>query len=113
MDTSIKNILVRKSLRQQLTSVAHDDITSAHLELRKTLDRLQRWFYWHAINSGVKRYCRSCVIFQRLSKSGERMKALLINLPLIDEHGGVILLKLESGYDRHRNGCILIWALKK
>ena len=33
----------------------------------------------------MKKYVRSCEICQRLAKCGERVKAPLINLPLIDE----------------------------
>ena len=35
--------------------------------------------------SDVRKYCASGVICQRLSNSGERVRAPLINLPVIDE----------------------------
>src|SRR6218665_3976 len=68
-------------LSQQLTSVAHDQISLGQLGIRKTLDRLQRWLYWLAVNSDVKKYVHSCEFCQRLSKCGVRVKAPLINLP--------------------------------
>jgi len=43
-DTSIMQIVVPTSLRQQLISVAHDQISSGHLGVRTTLDLLQRCF---------------------------------------------------------------------
>ena len=84
-DMPIKQLVVPVSLRQQLIYVAHEELPSAHLGVNKTLDRLQRHFFWQGINSDVRKYCASCVIYQRLAKSGERVRAPLINLPVIDE----------------------------
>ena len=84
-DMPIKQIVVPLSLRQQLISVAHDELPSAHLGVKKTLDRLQRHFFWPGINSDVRKYCASCVICQRLAKSGEHVRVPLINLLVIDE----------------------------
>ena len=75
MRPSDKQFVVPKPLRQKLISVAHDQISSTHPGVRKTLARLQHWFYWPTINSDVKTYCRSCEICQRLSKRGEWVKA--------------------------------------
>jgi len=72
-DMPIKQLVVPVSLRQQLISVAHEELPSAHLGVKKTLDRLQRHFFWQGINSDVRKYCASCVIYQRLAKSGERV----------------------------------------
>jgi len=58
-DTPIMQIFEPTSLHQKLISVAYDQISSDHLGVRKTLDRLQRWFYWPAVNSEVKKYVRS------------------------------------------------------
>jgi len=54
-DIPIKQIVVPVSLRQQLISVAHDELTSAHLGVKKSLDRLQRHFCWPGINSDVRK----------------------------------------------------------
>ena len=77
-DIPTKQIVVPVSLRQ-LIYVAHDEVTSAHLGVNKS-------FFRPGINSDVRKYnCASCVICHRLSKSGERVRAPLINLPVIDE----------------------------
>src|SRR6218665_3713181 len=69
-DIPIKQIVVPVFLRQQLISLAHDELPSAQLGVKKSLDRLQRHFFWPGINSDVRKYCASCVIYQRLAKSG-------------------------------------------
>src|SRR6218665_780869 len=48
-DLPIKQIVVPVSLRQQLISVAHDELPSAHLGVKKSLDRLHRNFFWPGI----------------------------------------------------------------
>ena len=49
-----------RSMRQDLIRLAHTGITGGHLGPRKTLDQVQRRFYWCGWRTDVHRYCRQC-----------------------------------------------------
>jgi transposase InsO family protein len=53
-------VWVPKSLRVKVMSVAHEDILSAHLGIRKTFLRLESMVYWYGLNRDVSKYVKSC-----------------------------------------------------
>src|SRR5678815_2843397 len=52
-------------------------------EHKKTIDRLLCHFWWPGVFRDVKEYCRSCDVCQRLGKGAVKVRAPLINLPVI------------------------------
>src|SRR6218665_315379 len=64
----ITQIVVPKQLHLKLLTVAHDYPTSGHLEVKKTLERLTRHFYWVGVGKAVRAFCRSCDVCQRLGR---------------------------------------------
>ncbi|GFR71497.1 zinc finger protein [Elysia marginata] len=59
-NVSIKQVVLPKSLREYVMSVAHDSLTGAHLGIRRTKDKVLSNFYWAGVDGDVTRYCRSC-----------------------------------------------------
>lgn len=53
-------IVVPKSLRPQVLSLAHDHSLSGHLGVTKTYKRVLRYFFWPGLKSDVASFCRSC-----------------------------------------------------
>lgn len=54
----------------------------------------------------MRKYCASCIKCQRLSKSGEKVKAPLINLPFIDEVWSRIAVDVVGPLERYKvSGC--------
>lgn len=64
-DDSIPNqwkLLVPCSITPELLARAHESPTAAHLGIAKTLERLQRQFYWIGMIKQVKEYVNNCSI---------------------------------------------------
>ncbi|KAJ9528536.1 hypothetical protein QJQ45_020487 [Haematococcus lacustris] len=68
-------------LRAQLLHEAHDAHTAAHLGRAKTLERLQRHFYWPQMQKTVQEYVRTCDKCQR-NKATNQLPGLLQPLPI-------------------------------
>jgi len=64
----VAQIVVPKQLQGKLLTVAQEYRTSGHLEVKKTLDRLTRHFYWVGVGKAVRAFCGSCDACQRLGK---------------------------------------------
>ncbi|KYO25248.1 hypothetical protein Y1Q_0015048 [Alligator mississippiensis] len=78
-------LVVPCKFRQQLLSMAHDLPCAGHMGRERTHQWLQVNFYWPRIAQNVTDYCRSCEMCQLTGKSGDKRKAPLQPLPLIDQ----------------------------
>jgi hypothetical protein len=58
-------LIVSKQYKRDVMRIAHESIMVDHLATRRTVDRVTAEFYWPGIISDIKRYCRSCDIYQR------------------------------------------------
>ncbi len=65
------------SLRTLLMQEAHDTSYSGHFGWRKTLNILQRHFYWNKMSSQVKRFVATCDSCQRMKASNQKQAGLL------------------------------------
>ena len=53
----------------------HDAINAAHMGKRRTLNKLQRKYYWFHMADDVGNWIRACPVCQRRKKGGRRAKA--------------------------------------
>ncbi|KAJ9513865.1 hypothetical protein QJQ45_020944 [Haematococcus lacustris] len=66
----------------QLLHEAHDAHTAAHLGRAKTLERLQRHFYWPQMHKTVQEYVHTCDKCQRNKATNQLPPGLLQPLPI-------------------------------
>ncbi|GFR95429.1 zinc finger protein [Elysia marginata] len=85
---SIKQMVLPKSMREYVMSVAHDSLTEAHLGIRRTKDKVLGNFHWPGVDGDVTRYCRSCVVCQQTVKKGIVPRVPLEKVPLVDSPNG-------------------------
>ncbi len=78
----VKRLVVPKNRRTNLLSLAHSSPFSAHLGRKRTLERLNRRFYWPGMSTDVKQLLQECVECQKGNRS-KLGKVPLINLPVI------------------------------
>ncbi|GFO17739.1 gypsy retrotransposon integrase-like protein 1 [Plakobranchus ocellatus] len=83
-NVDVKQVVLPKSLREYVMSVAHDSITGADLGIRRTKDKVLSNFYWPGVDGDVTKYCRSCDVCQRTVKKGTVPRVPLEKVPLID-----------------------------
>ncbi len=82
---TIYQMVVPKCFREQVMSVAHDNV-AGHLGVTKTLYRVMRHFFWPKIKSAVTKYCRSCHTCQMVGKPNQAVPpAPLKPIPSIGE----------------------------
>lgn len=85
-------VVVPKCFREQVLSVAHDNV-AGHLGVAKTFYRVLRHFFWPRIKSDVIKYCRSCHACQTVGKPNQVISpAPLKPIPAIGEPFERILL---------------------
>ncbi len=56
---SVQQVVVPQGFCSQVLSLAHDTI-SGHLGIKKTYQRILRYFFWLGLKSDVTKFCRSC-----------------------------------------------------
>ena len=69
----------------KVLNLAQDSIFSGHFSHRKTEDMVFRMFYWLGAGSDIVRYCRSCVVCQKVSPKGKVSKVPMKQMPVISE----------------------------
>ncbi len=102
---TIYQMVVPKCFREQVMSVAHDNV-AGHLGVTKTLYRVMRHFFWPKIKSAVTKYCRSCHTCQMVGKPNQAVPpAPLKPIPAIGEPFERVIIdcvgplpKTKSGY---------------
>ncbi|XP_059570175.1 uncharacterized protein LOC132243804 [Alligator mississippiensis] len=80
-----RQLIVPQKYRQQLLALAHDLPCAGHMGRERTRQRLQVNFFWPRIAQNVTDYCKSCETCQRTGKSGDKRRAPLQPLPIIDQ----------------------------
>lgn len=101
-----KKVVVPMGYRSQILNLAHDHVLSGHLGVRKTYDRVLRYFFWPGLKFDVVAHCRSCHVCQLAGKQNQSIPlAPLHPIPVIGEpFEGIIidcvgpLPKSKSGY---------------
>ncbi|XP_063788599.1 uncharacterized protein LOC134943977 [Pseudophryne corroboree] len=76
-------LVVPRSFREQLMSVAHEIPLAGHQGRDRTLRRLTQNFFWPGVSDDVRTYCKSCDVCQRLGRPSAR--APLRSLPIVGE----------------------------
>ena len=57
-----KKLVVPSGLRGQVLQSCHNNLFSAHLGVRKTVDKIRQRFHWPGLRRDVKQHIRSCAI---------------------------------------------------
>ena len=61
--------VVPYDLRKNILYLAHELPCEGHLETKKILKRICKYLHLLKVNRDVKKYCKSCDMFQRMIKS--------------------------------------------
>ena len=86
-------IVVPKSYRHEILSIAHESPMSGHLGINKTYHKISNHFYWPGLKSDVSKYCKTCHTCQMVGKPNQTIpKAQLQPIPAFDEPFSRILI---------------------
>lgn len=91
-------------LRVDLIREAHNPVVSGHLGRDKTLDRLQRDYYWPNMSDQVARFVRSCPACQINKPSSQLPIGLLMPLQIPSQRWESVSLDLVTDLPRTKRG---------
>ena len=98
-------IVVPKSYRHEILSIAHESPMSGHLGINKTYHKIINHFYWPGLKSDVSRYCKTCHTCQMVGKPNQTIpKAQLQPIPAFDEPFSRILIDCVGPLPRTKSG---------
>ncbi|GFX35918.1 retrovirus-related Pol polyprotein from transposon 297 [Trichonephila clavipes] len=80
----VKLIVVPEGLRDPIKSLCHE-VTSAHLGITKSKDKLNRYFYWPNCYRDMEQFVKTCDQCQKAGKPNDKKKAPLKLVPVIQE----------------------------
>ena len=101
----IDQIVVPSKIRNWLMSVAHENLMSGHLGIRKTYEKLHNLFYWPSMRKDVKVFVNSCHPCQLSGKPNKRIpKAPLINIPSVGEPFEEVVIDLVGPLPKSKRG---------
>ena len=98
-------IVVPKSYRHQILSIAHESPMSGHLGINKTYHKIINHFYWPGLKSDVSKYCKTWHTYQMVGKPNQTIpKAQLQPIPAFDEPFSRILIDCVGPLPRTKSG---------
>ena len=98
-------IVVPKSYRHEILSIAHESPMSGHLGINKTYHKIINHFYWPGLKSDVSKYCKTCHICQMVGKPNQTIpKAQLQPIPAFDEPFSRIPIDCVGPLPRTKSG---------
>ena len=98
-------IVVPKSYRHEILSIAHESPMSGHLGINKTYHKIINHFYWPGLKSDVSKYCKTCHTCQMVGKPNQTIpKAQLQPIPAFDEPFSRILIDCIGPLPRTKSG---------
>jgi len=68
LKSSFLQLIVPRKLVKEVLEEAHDSSSGGHFGVNKTLERIQKRFYWATCKQDVKNWCKSCEVY--VSKKG-------------------------------------------
>ncbi|GAX85886.1 hypothetical protein CEUSTIGMA_g13302.t1 [Chlamydomonas eustigma] len=95
--TASDKIVIPQSVISKVISASHDDKFAGHFGVSKTLELLQRHFWWPAMRSDVEQYVASCPKCQVNKSSNLSPAGLLQPLPIPDHRWDTVSLDFITG----------------
>lgn len=104
-DDSVCQIVVPKGYRNQIMELAHDNVLSGHLGIRKMYEQVLRHLFWPGLKSDVSAYCRSCHVCQMVGKPYRKIPLAPLNLiPVMGEPFKRIIIDCVGPLPKSKSG---------
>ena len=103
-----------EALRTRLIRECHDSATAGHLGRDKTVEQMQRRFFWHGMATRVGEYVTTCDACQRNKPSQRLTPGLLMPIasPTRAAHTWTMDLITQLPKSRSGNDAIVVWVCK-
>jgi hypothetical protein len=110
-DNGTKLCVPQGKLRLVILHDAHDSISAGHLGIDKTVEHMQRRFYWPRMRQDVQEYVRSCGSCQRNKKSTQKPIGKLCPTEVPERRWEHVTMDFVSALPRTREGFDAIFVV--
>ena len=101
----LDQIVVPNCLREKVMRIAHENLMSGHLGIKKTYQKVWNYFYWTGMRKDIKKYVNSCYECQMAGKPNKPIpKAPLINIPMVGDPFEDIVIDIVGPLPRSKRG---------
>lgn len=100
----------RGSMRENLIQEKHNGSLSGHFGINKTLDLVQRYYYWPRLPRDVRRYVEKCGVCQR-AKGGSSNASLYQPLPVPNRPWECVRMDFVVGLPKTKTGMDSIYVV--
>lgn len=76
-DSELGQLVVPKSMRENILKRFHDDPMAGHYGIDKTIHRIAQHYYWSGMRSQIAKYVKSCLECQRYKSTNLKPAGLL------------------------------------
>ncbi len=113
-----KNLLwVSENMHTKLLKKIHDQSFISHFDNRRTIDLVQRFYYWSDHRATIKRYIQNCHVCQRSKTSRNSINELLHSLLISQKRWKNIIMNFITELflleDYNVICTIICWLIKK
>ena len=96
-------VYVPSSMVAEVIREVHEQPSSAHPGIRRTIELIRRFYYIPQLRATVERYIRNCYTCQRIKAPRDRKNGLLHPLPIPDQRWKDLSMDLIVGLPKSRD----------
>ena len=101
----IKQIMVPRKFRSFILSSAHENKFSGHFGIKKTCEKIKKYYFWPSLKRDVVKFCKTCHICQISGKPNQKIpKAPLYPIPATAEPFSQIILDIVGPLPKSKSG---------
>ncbi|KAJ8018020.1 hypothetical protein HOLleu_44220 [Holothuria leucospilota] len=98
-------IVVPRTYRREILSIAHEMPFAGHLGVNKTYHRIRNHFYWPKLKSDVAKFCRTCHSCQMVGKPNQNIPAAPLKpVPAFEEPFSRVIIDCVGPLPKSRAG---------
>ncbi|KAJ8032641.1 hypothetical protein HOLleu_26214 [Holothuria leucospilota] len=98
-------IVVRRTFRREILSIAHEMPFAGHLGVNKTYHRILNHFYWPKLKSDMAKFCKTCHSCQMVGKPNQNIPAAPLKpIPAFEEPFSRVIIDCVGPLPKSRAG---------
>ncbi|KAJ8038132.1 hypothetical protein HOLleu_19119 [Holothuria leucospilota] len=98
-------IVVPRTYRREILSIAHEMPFAGHLGVNKTYHRILNHFYWPKLKSDVAKFCKTCHSYQMVGKPNQNIPAAPLKpIPAFEEPFSRVIIDCVGPLPKSRAG---------
>lgn len=110
-ENSSWKMVVPEKLREQILNECHDDPTSGHLGIKKSVNRARQLYFWPTLIKDVKSYVHRCKTCAKHKHSQEKPSGLMGRQREVSEPFQIISMDLMGPFPKSKQGNTMLLVI--